>query len=39
VPKASVYVIADKIAVYPKEKYEKGLKLITASTRRQSRTP
>ena len=33
--KASVYVIADKIAVYPKEKYEKGLKLITASTRRQ----
>jgi len=33
--KAAVYVIADKIAVYPKEKYEKGLKLVTASTRRQ----
>jgi len=33
--KAAVYVIADKIAVYAKEKYEKGLKVITASTRRQ----
>ena len=33
--KASVYVIADRIAVYPKEKYEKGLKVVTASTRRQ----
>ena len=33
--KGSVYVIADKIAVYAKEKYEKGLTIITASTRRQ----
>jgi branched-chain amino acid aminotransferase len=33
--KASVYIIADKIAVYPKEKYEQGLKIITAATRRQ----
>ena len=33
--KAAVYIIADKIAVYPKEKYEKGLKVITSSIRRQ----
>src|SRR5437867_4599398 len=32
---ASVYVIVDKIAVYPKEKYDAGLRVITASTRRQ----
>jgi branched-chain amino acid aminotransferase len=32
--KPAIYIITDKIAVYPKEKYEKGLKLITASTRR-----
>lgn len=33
--KSALYIIADKIAVYPKEKYEKGLKVITASVRRQ----
>jgi branched-chain amino acid aminotransferase len=32
--KASVIVIADKIALYPEEKYVAGLKLITCSTRR-----
>ena len=30
----SIYVIADKISVYPREKYEKGLRVVTASTRR-----
>lgn len=33
--KSALFIIADKIAVYPKEKYEKGLKVITASVRRQ----
>src|SRR5207249_6442745 len=33
--KSSICIIADKIAVYPKEKYEKGLRIITAATRRQ----
>lgn len=32
--KPALYVIADKIAVYPKEKYDKGLRVIAASTRR-----
>jgi branched-chain amino acid aminotransferase len=32
--KAAVYIIVDKIGIYPKEKYDKGLKVITASTRR-----
>lgn len=30
----SVYIIADRISVYPAEKYERGLRVITASTRR-----
>ncbi|MFT5466785.1 MAG: branched-chain amino acid aminotransferase [Verrucomicrobiales bacterium] len=33
-PKASVIVIADKIQLYPPEKYENGLTLVTCSTRR-----
>lgn len=33
-PRASVIIIADTIALYPQELYEKGLKVITASTRR-----
>ena len=32
--KASVIVIADKIALYPEEKYTAGVKLITCTTRR-----
>ena len=32
--KASMVVIASRIALYPEEKYEQGLKLITCSTRR-----
>lgn len=32
--KASVIIIADKIALYPEEKYQMGLKLITCSIRR-----
>lgn len=32
---SAIYVIVDKISVYPKEKYEKGLNVISASTRRQ----
>lgn len=35
-PKASVIVIVDDIALYPAEHYEKGIKVITASTRRNS---
>ncbi|MDD5614234.1 MAG: branched-chain-amino-acid transaminase [Candidatus Omnitrophica bacterium] len=31
---ASVIIIADKIALYPKELYEKGLEIITVPTRR-----
>ncbi|MEA3507199.1 MAG: branched-chain-amino-acid transaminase [Elusimicrobiota bacterium] len=30
----TVFIIADKITLYPKEFYEKGLKIITAATRR-----
>src|SRR5438552_1734924 len=33
--RSSVFVIADRIAVYPKEKYEQGLRVVTSSTRRQ----
>jgi branched-chain amino acid aminotransferase len=33
-PKASVYIIAGAIALYPKEKYAKGLRATIASTRR-----
>ena len=33
-PKPSVVIIADTIALYPQELYEKGMKVITASTRR-----
>jgi branched-chain amino acid aminotransferase len=32
--KASIVIIVDAIALYPKAKYEKGLKVITCSTRR-----
>ena len=32
--KTSLFIIADKIGIYPPEKYERGLKIITASTRR-----
>jgi len=35
-PKASVIVIVDDIALYPAEHYEKGIMVITASTRRNS---
>ena len=33
-PKASVIVIASSISLYPPEKYDAGLKLVTCSTRR-----
>jgi branched-chain amino acid aminotransferase len=33
-PKASVFVIASTITLYPKERYENGLHLITCGTRR-----
>lgn len=33
-PKASMFIIAQNIALYPKEMYEKGLSLITSSFRR-----
>jgi branched-chain amino acid aminotransferase len=33
-PKASVFVIADTIELYPEEVYRDGVKLVTASTRR-----
>ena len=32
--KASIIIIADKIALYPEEKYQVGLKLVTCSIRR-----
>ncbi|NQT22587.1 MAG: branched-chain-amino-acid transaminase [Candidatus Omnitrophica bacterium] len=32
----TIFVIADKIALYPKRFYEKGLRIITAKTRRNS---
>jgi branched-chain amino acid aminotransferase len=33
-PKASVIIIADKIQLYPEEKYEKGMVMVTTATRR-----
>ena len=33
-PKASVIIIADKIQLYPEEKYQKGMVMVTCSTRR-----
>lgn len=33
-PKPCIVIIADSIALYPQELYEKGMKVITASTRR-----
>ena len=32
--KATIFIIADKIALYPKEFYQKGLAIVTAATRR-----
>lgn len=32
--KATIFIIADKIALYPKEFYQKGLEIVTAKTRR-----
>lgn len=33
-PKPSIIIMADEIQLYPKEKYEEGLKVVTCSTRR-----
>jgi len=33
-PKATVFIIADKIALYPAEHYTKGLEIVTVPTRR-----
>jgi branched-chain amino acid aminotransferase len=33
-PKATVFIIADKITLYPDKVYKKGIELITASTQR-----
>ncbi len=33
-PKATIFIIADKIQLYPKEHYEQGLKVVTVPTRR-----
>jgi branched-chain amino acid aminotransferase len=33
-PKASIFIIADKIALYPERYYSEGLAIITAATRR-----
>lgn len=35
-PKASIFIIASSIALYPAEKYEKGLVMVTCATRRPS---
>jgi len=35
-PKPTMFIIADKIALYPKEYYEKGLEIVTVPTRRTS---
>ncbi|MCX5678356.1 MAG: branched-chain-amino-acid transaminase [Candidatus Omnitrophica bacterium] len=32
--KATIFIIADKIALYPNEFYQKGLSIVTAATRR-----
>ncbi|MFA5262624.1 MAG: branched-chain-amino-acid transaminase [Opitutaceae bacterium] len=33
-PKPSIFIIADKIALYPPEYYQKGLEIVTVPTRR-----
>jgi len=33
-PKPTVFIITDKIRLYPKEFYQKGLKIVTVATRR-----
>src|SRR5579885_2182193 len=33
-PTPTIFIIADKIALYPQEYYDKGLEIITAATRR-----
>jgi len=33
-PKQTVFIIADKIRLYPKEFYQKGLRIVTVATRR-----
>jgi len=33
-PRPTVFIIADKIRLYPKEFYQKGLKIVTVATRR-----
>lgn len=33
-PKASLFIIADKISLYPEEHYTKGLEVVTCATRR-----
>ena len=33
-PKPTIFIIADKIALYPQEYYDKGLEIVTAPTRR-----
>lgn len=35
-PKPTIFIVADKIALYPAEYYDKGLEIITAATRRWS---
>jgi branched-chain amino acid aminotransferase len=35
-PKPSIFIIADKIALYPAEYYTKGLEIVTVATRRMS---
>jgi branched-chain amino acid aminotransferase len=35
-PKPSIFIIADKIALYPPEYYTKGLEIVTVATRRMS---
>ena len=37
--KPSIFIIADKIELYPEKVYQKGIDLITASTRRRSVHP
>jgi branched-chain amino acid aminotransferase len=36
-PKATIFIIADKIDLYPKRYYEEGLEIITVPTRKNSR--
>lgn len=35
-PRPSIFIIADSIQLYPQEKYDVGLKVVTCSTRRNS---